>query len=285
MIAASARNNGQRGVTRNRRTGGVGPTILHRRIRFYGSRVLLGPRTFRTRQQESWRRPIDFLPGSKCANGTKFTNRLRWHSKATPGADHPARSHSGMAVVLLIAKNGGLKPIRNFRTRAAAKGKKIALCNGISAGSSRSPCSCSRYPLDDRGAAGLEESGIPVVDPGFDRPIAANARDRAALRGTHCLVDGAVAQEAAGEYRRAITGDAQTPCGPARAVVSLPWKRFVKSARTTSRAKGSALRRRTTDRHSAPGKNGRLPWALSFVRRTDLSARSGWRRMICASRS
>src|SRR5207244_7746344 len=53
-----------------------------------------------------------------------------------------------------------------------------------------------------------EESGIPVVDPGSDHTITANARSRAALRGTYCLVDRAGARPPAGGYRAGDHGDA-----------------------------------------------------------------------------
>src|SRR5204863_5660593 len=121
--------------------------------------------------------------------------------------------------------------------------------------------------------AGFEESGIPVVDPGSDRTITANARDRAAFRGTYRFVDGAVARQPTRGYRASDHGD--TAICPS---VSPLWifyhGRDLWDLRGHITRTGSALCGGTADRHSTAGKNGRVPWALSLVRWTHFAARS-----------
>ena len=139
MIMAPVKNNGQRSLLA---TGE--PVELARRFcianRFYGSRVLLGPRTFELASKILVARPIDFLSGVDVRERHEIYEPVALALEASREIRSRGATRSGMASCF-IAKSAGPKPIRNFKMRAGPRAKKIGRCNCISAGSSRSPCS------------------------------------------------------------------------------------------------------------------------------------------------
>ncbi|HMJ05713.1 MAG TPA: hypothetical protein VK474_05610, partial [Chthoniobacterales bacterium] len=83
MIMAPVKNNGQRGMLA---TGE--PVELARRFcvanRFYGSRILIGPRTFELASKHVVARPIDFLSGVDIRERHEIYEPLMLAAKATP---------------------------------------------------------------------------------------------------------------------------------------------------------------------------------------------------------
>ena len=138
MIMAPVKNNGQRSMLA---TGE--PVELARRFcianRFYGSRVLLGPRTFELASKILVARPIDFLSGVDVRERHEIYEPVALALDAS-GTRSRGATRSGMAWSF-TGKSAGPKPTLNFKTRADPKAKKIVPSNCTSAGSNRWPCS------------------------------------------------------------------------------------------------------------------------------------------------
>ena len=122
MIMAPVKNNGQRNLLA---TGE--PVELARRFcianRFYGSRVLLGPRTFELASKILVARPIDFLSGVDVRERHEIYEPVSWRSKR-PGTRSHGETRSGMAWSF-TEKSDGPSCTRHFKARVVRKAKKL----------------------------------------------------------------------------------------------------------------------------------------------------------------
>ena len=137
MIMAPVKNNGQRNLLA---TGE--PVELARRFcianRFYGSRVLLGPRTFELASKILVARPIDFLSGVDVRERHEIYEPVALALEAS--RDQITRRDAFWNGVVLYREKRWAEAYSKFQSARGRKARKIGRCNCISAGSSRSPC-------------------------------------------------------------------------------------------------------------------------------------------------
>ena len=202
---APVKNNGQRSLLA---TGE--PVELARRFcianRFYGSRVLLGPRTFELASKILVARPIDFLSGVDVRERHEIYEPVALALDAS--RDQITRRDAFWNGVVLYREKRWAEAYSKFQSARGPGGRGRSSAAIVSPPARAARLAIDQYAARRVRAAGFEENGIPVRDPGFDRAIAPNARDRAALRGTHRFVDCAVPRGPAGAHRARHHGDA-----------------------------------------------------------------------------
>jgi hypothetical protein len=171
------------------------PVELARRFcianRFYGSRVLIGPRTFELASKAIVARPIDFLSGVDVRERHEIYEPLMLAAEATP--EQIARRDSFWNGVVLYREKRWAEAYTQFQAARGPNGQDDAPLQLYVRGWSRSRCNSSSRRTNRAG----EESRVSGRDPGVDRATAANAGRRAALGGADRALDGAGTRTAA----------------------------------------------------------------------------------------
>ena len=145
MIVAPLRDGSRPGLL----TSGE-PVELARRFcvanRFYGSKILIGPRTFELASKHVVARPIDFLSGVNSQERHEILNRSAWPRTRVRKASRAAIRFG--TAWCFIEKSAGPKRIPNFKRRADLTGRKRTRLSSFICGDSR--CSLCIWPKRQR---------------------------------------------------------------------------------------------------------------------------------------
>ena len=253
------------------------PLELARRFcianRIYGSRILLGPRTFELAEKATVARPIDFLGGATSRERFEIYELLSLTKSAKP--EDVERRDNFWSGVVYYRERRWEEAYTAFQKSWGDNGHEDAPLQLYLRRLEPLVLQFDRSIADPRRAAHLRRTEYPAAI----RDLIAQLRQmpgvgpRSAERIALWIVQARGPQPE--EIARAIT-ETRATVRPCQRCGFFTTDDICEICADPSRTCRSALRGRTGNRHSALGKNERISRSLSLVRRPHLAARSRW---------